>query len=569
VHLLIALLRNLLALLWAPWFLVRRHLLRPRTPWVHVRLRRRIVALPRSRPFWARWVPGAAKAEPTPLSRLLDLAEAIEKDRAVEGVLVEIPMLASGWAVVSDVRDILSRLRRAGKRVVAHLPDGGGHRELYLASACDRVLVGRYATLSAPGLASVRRYARPLLAKLGVALEVHRRAEYKTAVEGLVEDAMTEPQREQTQALIDAIENEIVHALAERPGMDEAKVRALFARAMFTAEEAVTEGVADAVVHEDEVLSALGEGAPAKPPRVVRAGPYLARASARLFVPFFTPKVVAVVPVQGAIGEAGPPGGASRDQLVPTLRRLARDGDVKAVVLYVDSPGGGALASERIHREVERLAAIKPVVACFGDVAASGGYYVAAPAHAIVARAMTITGSIGVVSARLVASELLDKVGLKTEVLKNAPSADYLTNPRAATDEEKAVTERSIQAFYDRFLEVVGKGRKMTTEAVHTLARGRVWAGEDARKHGLVDRIGGLREALEEARTRAGNSELEPALCWPESGDGEEAPIALPGEKAAMAIAESIDPELAAIVRLAREPGERVLAYAFDVPRLG
>lgn len=564
-----ALVWNLVALVRAPLFFVRRALAARRMKWVHLKLRRRIVALPRPRPFWTRWIPGAQPSEPTPLSRLLDLADALEADRRIEGVLVEIPNLAAGWSVLSDVREALGRVRRSGKRVVAYLPDGGGHRELYLASACDRVLVGRHATISAAGVASVRNYAKPLLAKLGVSLEVHRRAEYKSAVEGMVEEAMTEPQREQTQALIDGIEAEIVHALAERPGFDEARVRSLFTRAMVTAEEAVELGVIDAVVHDDEVRAALVPDGVA-PKRLVRAPVYLAFTERKLFRPFVRERVTAVLPVIGAIGEMGAPGTASRDQLVPTLRRLARDRDVAAVVLYVDSPGGSALASERIHREVELLAEKKPVVALFGDVAASGGYYVAAPAHAIVARPSTITGSIGVISARLVLIGLVDKIGLRTEVVKNAPSADYLVNPRPATEEEAAITERGIQAFYDRFLEIVGKGRKMTRDAVHEVARGRVWTGKDARTHGLVDKLGGLREALEEARTRAGVAHLEPALAWPSGGD--EAPLDPATEKAraaVLAVLDGIDPDVAALARLAASPEERVLAYAPDLPRIG
>jgi protease-4 len=376
VRLVLAVVWNLLALLRAPFFFARRVFARRRMRWLHVRLRRRVVAIPAQRPFWTRWVPLAAQAEATPLARLIELGDTVEADAGVEGVVLEIPMMAAGWAVLADLRDVLARIRRSGKRVVAYLPEGAGHKELYLASACDRVLVGRHATLVAPGLASVRTYGRSLLAKLGVSLEVHRRAEFKTAVEGLVEESMSEPQREQAKAIVDGLEAELVHALAERPNLDEDGVRAIFARAMITAEEAVSLGLADAVVHDDELRSALvDEGKPA--PTLVRAPVYLALVKAKLFRPFVLPRVIAVVPILGAIGEAGPPGSASREQLVPTLRRLARERRVAAVVLYVDSPGGSALASERIHREVELLATKKPVVACFGDVAASGGYYVA------------------------------------------------------------------------------------------------------------------------------------------------------------------------------------------------
>jgi protease-4 len=563
------------AILRAPLVLFRRAFQKP-VPWVHIKLRSHIVAAPRPRPFWTRWVPMMKATEATPLSVLLKLTEAIEKDEKLVGVLLEVPGLASGWSAVADVRDMLERMKRAGKRVVIHLPDGGSHRELYLASVADKVLVGRHTTWMLPGLASITRYTKPLLDKLGLAIEVQRRAEYKTAVEPLVRDAMSDAQREQTQALIDSIEGAMREGLREREGVDEAKIDALMERAMITAEDAVREGWADAVVHEDEVLRALTDDAALsdkKPSKPMRAGPYLARRTSRLFPRWKPLPVVAIVPVMGTISDGGAPHAATRTNLVPTLRALSREKEVRAVILYVDSPGGSAIASERIHREVERLATLKPVIACFGDVSASGGYYIAAPAQKIIARAQTITGSIGVVSARLVTTSLFNTLGVKTEVVKNAPSADLFTNPRATTEAEREHGERSIQAFYDRFLEVVSQGRKMSTSAVDLVAKGRVWSGRDARTQGLVDRLGGLREALEEAKSAAGAAELEAAFVWPMPG--EEEPVEAPSlEKAGRAemlrLLGEIEPNLALLASctsLQSSPHD-VLALALDLPRL-
>ena len=563
------------ALLRAPLVLLQRAFRKP-VPWVHIKLRAQIDAAPRPRPYWTRWVPMLKATESTPLSALLELTRVVEQDGKLVGVLVEVPGLSSGWSAVADVREMLERMKRAGKRVVVYLPDGGSHRELYLASIADKVLVGRHTTWMLPGLASVTRYTQPLLAKLGLAIEVQRRAEYKTAVEPLVRDTMSDAQREQTKALIDSIEGAMREGLKEREGIDDAKIDALMERAMITAEDAVREGWADASVHEDEVLRALSDEAlisDKKPLKPMRAPLYLARKTTRIFPRWKTLPHVAIVPVIGTIGDKGAPYAAARTNLVPTLRALSRDKDVRAVILYVDSPGGSAIASERIHREVERLAAIKPVIACFGDVSASGGYYIAAPALKIIARPQTITGSIGVVSARLVATSLLSKLGVKTEVVKNAPSADLFANPRATTEAEREHGERSIQAFYDRFIEVVSQGRKMSTSAVDLVAKGRVWSGRDARAQGLVDRLGGLREALDEARTAAGSTELEPVFVWPTSG--EEDPIDAPSlEKAGRAelvrVLSEIEPSLgmlASCTSLQSSPHD-VLALALDLPRV-
>jgi protease-4 len=167
------------------------------------------------------------------------------------------------------------------------------------------------------------------------------------------------------------------------------------------------------------------------------------------------------------------------------------------VLLWVDSPGGSAEASDLIHREVVRVKEKKPVVAYFGEIAASGGYYVAAHANAIVAQPLGLTGSIGVVSARLLASELLDRVGVRTEVLRTGPHADFYSPHRPLSDEERAIMNRELDAFYDSFVALVADGRGRPVDDIEPLARGRVWLAADAHRHGLVDELGGMDAAME------------------------------------------------------------------------
>jgi len=231
-------------------------------------------------------------------------------------------------------------------------------------------------------------------------------------------------------------------------------------------------------------------------------------------------------------------------------------------VLHVDSPGGSALASDRIHREVLRLSEKKPVVACFGDVAASGGYYVAAPAHAIVAQPVTITGSIGVVTAKVVASELLDAIGVRTETLRTAPHADMFSASRELTDEEHDIIDRETAGFYRVFVDVVAEGRGRSAEEIDGLARGRVWSGADAYARGLVDRLGGLGDALDEVRRRTGLPEriarrLEPRRVRPRSLE-----VPAPEPPAAAALG----PELRGLLTVLSS-GDRVLLWA-PVPRV-
>jgi protease IV len=209
-----------------------------------------------------------------------------------------------------------------------------------------------------------------------------------------------------------------------------------------------------------------------------------------------------VIPVHGAIAHvSGPFESFATDERVTRMVRLARaDRRVKGVVLHVDSPGGSALASDLMHHEIAMLAREKPVVCCMANVAASGGYYVAAPAHRVVCESTTVTGSIGVVAARLTAEALFEKLGVKTEVVKRGARAELLSPMRPIDDDQRSALARELDATYKAFIGVVATGRKMSPERVEELARGRVYGGNHALDLGLVDRVGGFSVAMDEMR---------------------------------------------------------------------
>lgn len=239
----------------------------------------------------------------------------------------------------------------------------------------------------------------------------------------------------------------------------------------------------------------------------------------------------------------------------------------------MDSPGGSALASDLIHREVERLKERKPVVACFGDVAASGGYYVAAGADAVVAQPLTITGSIGVVSARLVTEPLLERFGVKVDTVRKAPHADMFRRPGKLAAVEDAIVEREIESFYKTFVGIVARGRGRKVDDIEPLARGRVWSGKDAAERGLVDRLGGLDAALDEVKQRLAGKmsdrarrDLSPRFVRVRRLELPPAEPRAMNEAAARLLGE-LDPRLAELFRLARGD-ERVLCYAADLPRI-
>ena len=471
---------NILRLPLLPFWLLGRIVGRPRSPWLHVRVRSQVVEMPDPRSRLARFLPSLARRMPTSLHVLRKLARFVERDPRVRGVLVTLPPLAIGWGRARGLRDVLVRLRAGGKQVAVYLPEGATHKELYVASAADRILAPPQASIIALGLSVQATYFKPLLDKLGIRVERFARAEYKTAAESLTRETMSDAQREQVEALLKGFESELRGGLAARTDLER-----LYARGFMRGEDARALGVLDAVAYEDQLAAELMPDAPK--PRLLRADRYFAYRSNRFFRPLWRKSSLGVVSVRGAIMP-----GPRSERVIAALRIARRDKRIKGVLLHVDSPGGSAATSDSIHREVVRLKEAKPVVAFFGDVAASGGYYVAAPATTIVAQPTTITGSIGVVSARFEASTLLEKVGVRSETLRTAPHADMLSPTRAMSEAERAILEREMESHYGDFVALVAEGRGRDVEAIEAVARGRVWSGTDALAHGLVDELGDL-----------------------------------------------------------------------------
>ncbi len=550
---------NLLKLPLLPLWWLFRAVGRPRAPWIEVRLRRRLVEMTDSRRMLLhRLVPAMAPVRPTALDELRRLAAHAARDPRLEGVVFFVPTLVAGWAMARSLRDVLMGLRAAGKRVVVFLPDGGTHKELYVASAADRILLPPQATLLLLGVRAQLRYFKGLFDKVGVEVERFARAEYKTAGENFARDRMSDAQRTQLKALLEVIDTELRTAIAEGRNLDETAVQALFEAGFLRGAEAVTQGVVDALAYEDELAARLQPG-DAKP-RFARAEAYLSYHEARWFRPLRVEPHLAVVPVHGPIAS-----GRRADRVVAALRLACKNQRVRGVVLHVDSPGGSASVSDRVYREVVRVAEKKPLVACFGDVAASGGYYVAAGAPTIVAQPTTVTGSIGVVSIRLLATELLGRLGVRTEVLRKAPHADMFSPSRPLDASERAILEREMDGFYRDFVALVARGRGRSTDEIEPLARGRIWAGVDAHERGLVDRLGGLEVAVREIQAKLpGGAALQPRLLLPRTTDVSPEPSLPVGAE----LLEVVAPELTALWRLGHG-AERVLLWEPAVPDLG
>jgi len=439
------------------------------------------------------------------LHELGRIVQEMAKDPRTSGLTVIAKSVRGGFAAAASLRNVILRARAAGKQVVVHLPLGGGTKETYFAVAADRLLVGPQALMAPVGVLASKRYVRGALDRVGVVPEVYARGRYKTAAESVERASMSEPQREQLNAVLDGLHRELVHAIRDGRHVDEGRARAIVDDAPYVGGQATAAGLADGVAYEDELRKMLTvEGTV---PHVVEGDRYLRARRALHPAALQSLAAIGVIPVHGIIAGAGSPPFrtvAVDEHVMAAVRRARVNPLIRGVILHVDSPGGAALASDRIHRELVRLAAEKPLVASMGNVAASGGYYVAVAAHEIVAQPTTITGSIGVVSARIVLEPLLHRLGVATEVLQRGAHARFL-DPFLPLDESgKQAVSREIDSIYDAFVKVVADGRNRPVAEIERLAHGRVWSGADAQANGLVDRLGGFDAALDAVRDRIG-----------------------------------------------------------------
>jgi len=424
--------------------------------------------------------------------------------------------LDAGWAALEEVRRELLAFRERGGRVVAYLADGVDTRSYYLACAADEILATPLATLNVIGVRARVNFFKEALDRLGLQAEVVAVSPYKTAGDSYIRNDFSRESREQVERLMNRRYEEVTRAISEGRDLSPERVGALIDRAPYGARDALAKHLLDGVCYEDELPQRLGsDGRRARlsewnaARRALRM-PYRRRLRRRVGLVNVSGTIVRgksrklPVPLPFLGGEQ-----AGSESVVAALRMAEKNRRVAAVLLHVESPGGDALASDLIWRELERIQAKKPVVVLMGNVAASGGYYVSAPASHVVARRNTVTGSIGVLTVRPVASGLYKKLGINPASVDRGARAGLLDPSRLPTPDERRVLERQIRLVYDEFKDRVSRGRKMELLDLEKIAGGRVWTGEEALEIGLVDELGGFREALRKA-VELGGIERDP-----------------------------------------------------------
>jgi protease-4 len=440
-----------------------------------------------------------------PYGLLLARLAAARVDPAVSAVGVRIDALPLGPGRTEELRAALTAIRER-KPVFAYVT-GGGTAEYWLATAATGIAVPPGGMLDVSGIATSKLFVRDALARAGVGFDVIARGAYKSAPEPLVRSGSSPESRETTEAILDDVFGRMVADVAAARRLAPEKVRALVDAGLLGSEQAKAEGLVDEVLWPDQ-LDAWASRLAGK--RVRLRGPYRPEPERRA-QRWGRPAVVEIVQVEGTIvsgksrGDAlGTDALAGAETLARQIRRAAADGDVKAIVLRVDSPGGDGLASDLVWREVVRARARKPVVASMGDVAASGGYLVAVGADAIVAEPSTLTGSIGVFALKPNLSGLLGKLSVSREEWARGENAQWRSLARPWSASERRAVERQIDGFYRLFVDRVAEGRKLPRADIEALAGGRVWTGKQAFDRRLVDRLGSVHDAVALARDRAG-----------------------------------------------------------------
>ena len=438
-----------------------------------------------------------------PLS-MIDYVDALDRaaaDERVTGVFADLSNLSLGLAQAQELRAAVFRFRSAGKTAIAFADsfESGENGPYYLASAFDRIWLQPSGLLGLTGLQLEFPYAAGLLNKLGLRAEFEQRYEYKGAAGAVTEDHMPAPVRENMTRVAESLFGQVISGIATARRLGGGSVQAVIDRGPLLAKESVTNGLVDSLGYREQARAML-EG------DSVGVGRYLAGAGR----PYADGTRIALVHLDGTIvrGEGGGVmrrNDAASGQVVAALDAVRADPDVKALILRVSSPGGSYVASDTIRHAVERVRdSGRPVIVSFADVAASGGYFAALSADHIIAHPGTLTGSIGTLGGKISAEDLLRDWDVNIGRISIGENAGMFSPTEPFTDSQRDRLRRLLDAVYADFTARVAAARRLSTDEIDALARGRVWTGEDARRVGLVDAVGGYAEAMQLARNAAG-----------------------------------------------------------------
>ncbi len=447
-----------------------------------------------------------SQAGQTGLSDIRYAIQEAKNDDRIKGIYLKTNVLQTGYATLEEIRDALADFKSSGKFIYAYsgLYTQGAY---YVASVADSLYMNPRGSLDFTGISSSSLFCKDFLTKIGVEMQVVKAGSYKSYAESYVNDSMSSENREQMDELLSSIWNSIVDSISISRSIEKDRLLAL-ADSMIplrSSSYVLEQGFVDGLLFNDQfeslIRTKMGVDSTEDLP-TVSVKDYVADLVTNKMEEMTSDKV-AVLYLSGEI-DNGDTDGISSSETVKQLRKLGKDSTVKAIVLRVNSPGGSAYGSDQICHAVMEVKKNKPVIASMGDYAASGGYYISSNASRIFSDKNTITGSIGVIALLPNAQELSNKIGVHYETVKTNKNADVMENIfRPLTTAERTAMQRSVDDFYDTFLQRCAEGRGMEVEQVKEYAEGRVWSGIDALKIGLVDYAGGLYCAIDSAAAMA------------------------------------------------------------------
>ncbi|MFM9158294.1 MAG: signal peptide peptidase SppA, partial [Dolichospermum sp.] len=440
------------------------------------------------------------------LRKVVETLDKAGRDQRIVGIYIDGSNANSevGYASLREMRQALERFRKTGKKIIAYSTDWN-EREYYLSSVANQIVVNPIGTMEMNGLSSQPMFLAGALQKYGIGVQIVRVGKFKGAVEPLILDQLSAENREQTQKLLDDIWGEWRLAVGKSRNIQTQKLQDIANnQPILEAAAAQKNGLVDKTAYQDQVFTDLKKLTSQQEKDQTLKKISLSDYAEVPGESVDSNQKIAVVYAEGEIvngrGNDGEIGG---DRFAKIFSKIRENSQIKAVVLRINSPGGSATASEIMQREIKLTRQIKPVIVSMGDVAASGGYWIASDSHRIFAEPNTITGSIGVFGVLFNGQKLGNNNGITWDTVKTSEYADQQTISRPKSPQELEVYQRSVNRIYNLFLEKVSQGRKLPNAKVAEIAQGRIWSGIAAKKIGLVDEIGGLNVAIEYAAKKA------------------------------------------------------------------
>lgn len=478
------------------------------------------------------FITGNPNLKATSVNKIRQALKIAKEDERIEGVFLKIGLFDGGFASLQDIRQAIEEFKTSGKFIYAHAEflDEKGY---YLASAADSLFMNPAGDFFLNGFASSMVYFEDALSKAGVEMQAIRVGEFKGAVEPYTSNKISEENKQQVQAYLDEVYSIFLNGVSQLDPSQESKLRAI-------SDSFKVRSVLDAIDYElvasgmfiDEVKTQFANrmGKQEEDIQFINYRSYLNRTKGE-----FTgssDEQIAIIYANGEIGMGkGGYDAIGSEGMSEILRKVRKNEKIKAVILRINSPGGSALASDIIWREVKLTQEKKPVIVSMGNVAASGGYYIAAPADTIIAQPSTITGSIGVFLIMPNAQELMeDKIGLHTQTVKTGPFADFGSINRPLRENERSILQGYANRVYDDFLTKVADGRAMQKTDVDSIAKGRVWVASQAMNIGLVDILGNMDTAIQIAKWKAGIKDKAAIVSYPKAKNPFEAILSMQGE---------------------------------------